>query len=285
MASAYSDSEVQRLTAQNQALSEELAQCQADKEFVWSLWKRLQVANPDISQAISMVVQREKEKAEIKDRKILEILHSKDDRIAELEQLVSEQEKRLAEVAERVGDASFNRREEFTEVLVQHEQQIKDVKQKEKERNDRMQAILDDKDKAMAELNAEKEELEQQVTRLESTVEESPRLATMQELNGQYEAKGEREKLFELQLGLEDVVKKARLASSELDSKNEGLQRAKARLQELTIELKNSGQDLHRTRLEYEDLKAQHDQAIHQAAQQAQLIQQLQHLQADTHKG
>nr|XP_054755739.1 centlein-like [Lytechinus pictus] len=280
MASAYSDSEVQRLTAQNQALSEELAQCQADKEFVWSLWKRLQVANPDISQAISMVVQREKEKAEIKDRKILEILHSKDDRIAELEQLVSEQEKRLAEVAERVGDASFNRREEFTEVLVQHEQQIKDVKQKEKERNDRMQAILDDKDKAMAELNAEKEELEQQVTRLESTVEESQTaLATMQELNGQYEAK-----VKELQLGLEDVVKKARLASSELDSKNEGLQRAKARLQELTIELKNSGQDLHRTRLEYEDLKAQHDQAIHQAAQQAQLIQQLQHLQADTHK-
>ena len=31
---------------------------QADKEFVWSLWKRLQVANPDISQAISLVVQR-----------------------------------------------------------------------------------------------------------------------------------------------------------------------------------------------------------------------------------
>ncbi|XP_041465243.1 centlein-like [Lytechinus variegatus] len=280
MATAYSDSEVQRLAAQNQALSEELAQCQADKEFVWSLWKRLQVANPDISQAISMVVQREKEKAEIKDRKVLEILHSKDDRIAELEQLVSEQEKRLAEVAERVGDASFTRREEFAEVLVQHEQQIKDVKQKEKEQNDRMQAILDDKDKAMAELNAEKEELKKQVAKLESTVEESQAaLATMQELNGQYEAK-----VKELQLGLEDVVKKARLASSELDSKNEGLQRAKARLHELTIELKNSGQDLHRTRLEYEDLKAQHDQAIHQAAQQAQLIQQLQDLQADTHK-
>ena len=30
---------------------------------------------------------REKEKAELKDRKVLEILHSKDDRIAELEQV------------------------------------------------------------------------------------------------------------------------------------------------------------------------------------------------------
>jgi len=31
---------------------------QADKEFVWSLWKRLQVASPDITQTISLVVQR-----------------------------------------------------------------------------------------------------------------------------------------------------------------------------------------------------------------------------------
>ena len=31
---------------------------QADKEFVWSLWKRLQVASPDITQAVGMVVQR-----------------------------------------------------------------------------------------------------------------------------------------------------------------------------------------------------------------------------------
>lgn len=31
---------------------------QNDKDFVWSLWKKLQVANPDVSQAISLVVQR-----------------------------------------------------------------------------------------------------------------------------------------------------------------------------------------------------------------------------------
>ncbi|XP_030832887.1 centlein [Strongylocentrotus purpuratus] len=280
MATSHSDDEVQRLGARNQALSEELAQCQADKEFVWSLWKRVQVANPDISQAISMVVQREKEKAELKDRKVLEILHSKDDRIAELEQLVSKQERRLVEVAERVGDASFNRREELTAVHIQHEQQTKDTKQKEKEQAHRMQTLLDEKDKALTELNAEKEELEHRVAELQSTVEESQAaLAKMQELNGEYKAK-----VQELQHGLEDVVQKARLASDELDSKNEGLQRAKARLQELTKEMMDSGHDLHRTRLEYEDLKAQHEQTLHQAAQQAQLIHQLQALQADTHK-
>lgn len=31
---------------------------QADKEFVWSLWKRLQVENPDLTQAVSFVVER-----------------------------------------------------------------------------------------------------------------------------------------------------------------------------------------------------------------------------------
>ena len=30
----------------------------ADKEFVWSLWKRLQVTNPDVTQAVSLVVER-----------------------------------------------------------------------------------------------------------------------------------------------------------------------------------------------------------------------------------
>ena len=31
---------------------------QADKDFVWSLWKRLQVANPDVTQAVAIITQR-----------------------------------------------------------------------------------------------------------------------------------------------------------------------------------------------------------------------------------
>lgn len=279
MATSHSDSEVTRLAAKNQALSEELAQCQADKEFVWSLWKRLQVANPDISQAISIVVQREKEKAEIKDRKILEILHSKDDRIAQLEQLLSEQDKRLEEVSERFRD-SGDLKEELATLHEQLKETQESTEEKIKERTDELHGILGEKDAALQEMAREKEELKRQVDELQSTVEEShTQLQRMQDLNSQYETK-----VQELQIGLEDVVKKAKLASLELDDKTEGLQRAKTKLQGLTVELKNSGQDLHRRRQEYEALKVEHDQAIHQASQQAQLIHQLQALQADTHK-
>ena len=50
--------ELNRLKRDYAILQEELAQCKADKEFVWSLWKRLQVANPDISQAIGITLQQ-----------------------------------------------------------------------------------------------------------------------------------------------------------------------------------------------------------------------------------
>jgi len=47
-----------RLKRDFAVLQEELIQCKADKEFVWSLWKRLQVANPDVTQAISIALQK-----------------------------------------------------------------------------------------------------------------------------------------------------------------------------------------------------------------------------------
>uniref|UniRef100_A0A8U8C4R0 Uncharacterized protein n=1 Tax=Geospiza parvula TaxID=87175 RepID=A0A8U8C4R0_GEOPR len=59
----------------------------ADKEFVWSLWKHLPVSKPDLTQAVSLVVEREKEKAEVKDRSILEVLQAQDSRIEFLEQI------------------------------------------------------------------------------------------------------------------------------------------------------------------------------------------------------
>ncbi|XP_057576954.1 centlein isoform X2 [Hippopotamus amphibius kiboko] len=76
----------QLLEEELSSVKEELALCQADKEFVWSLWKRLQVTNPDLTQSVSLVVEREKQKSEAKDRKVLEILQVKDAKIQELEQ-------------------------------------------------------------------------------------------------------------------------------------------------------------------------------------------------------
>ncbi|XP_029020840.1 centlein-like [Betta splendens] len=89
------------LEEQVKSLSDELMQCQADKEFVWSLWKRLQVANPDLTQAVSLVVEREKHKAELKDRKVLEILQSKDYKIQELEQKVTGQQQEINSLVQR----------------------------------------------------------------------------------------------------------------------------------------------------------------------------------------
>ena len=62
-------------------LEEELANTQADKEFVWSLWRQLQSTNPDVTSCIGSVVKREKEKTELKDMKVLEILQVKDGKI------------------------------------------------------------------------------------------------------------------------------------------------------------------------------------------------------------
>jgi len=50
--------DLNRLKRDFAVLQDELVQCKADREFVWSLWKRLQVANPDVTQAISIALQK-----------------------------------------------------------------------------------------------------------------------------------------------------------------------------------------------------------------------------------
>lgn len=77
---------VDDLTAENRAILEELAQCKADKDFVWNLWRRLQSTQPEVTSVVSMVIAREKEKSEQKDKKVLEILQMKDEKIKELKE-------------------------------------------------------------------------------------------------------------------------------------------------------------------------------------------------------
>ena len=74
------------LIAENRAILEELAQCKADKDFVWNLWRRLQSSQPEVTSVVSMVIAREKEKGEQKDKKVLEILQMKDEKIKELKE-------------------------------------------------------------------------------------------------------------------------------------------------------------------------------------------------------
>ncbi|KAK1175061.1 hypothetical protein AOXY_G2695, partial [Acipenser oxyrinchus oxyrinchus] len=67
---------------------------QADEEFAWSLWKCLQVANPDLTQAVSLVVKRNKRQRP-KTKKVLEILQVKDNKIQKLQQQVTGQQQEI----------------------------------------------------------------------------------------------------------------------------------------------------------------------------------------------
>uniref|UniRef100_A0A8C4MN94 Centlein n=1 Tax=Equus asinus asinus TaxID=83772 RepID=A0A8C4MN94_EQUAS len=128
------------------SLKEELALCQADKEFVWSLWKRLQVTHPDLTQAVSLVVEREKQKSEAKDRKVLEILQVKDAKIQELEQRESELKQEINDLVKRkitVDEENAFLRKEFSDLQKKYKdksQEIKDTKEcvQNKEEQNRM---------------------------------------------------------------------------------------------------------------------------------------------------
>nr|XP_023655281.1 centlein isoform X3 [Paramormyrops kingsleyae] len=98
---AQDSSRVFLLEEEIRSLTEELVQCQADKDFVWSLWKRLQVANPELTEAVSLVVEREKQKAEMKDQKVLRILQVKDAKIQQLEEQASRQQRMIDDIAQR----------------------------------------------------------------------------------------------------------------------------------------------------------------------------------------
>ncbi|XP_044045886.1 centlein isoform X2 [Siniperca chuatsi] len=173
--SSKDDTRILVLEEQVKSLSDELMQCQADKEFVWSLWKRLQVANPDLTQAVSLVVEREKHKAEIKDRKVLEILQSKDYKIQELEQKVTGQQQEINNLAQRrttVDEESSLMKKELTalrEQLVNKSQELKEMKtecrRKEEEERQVVRALEEEKEgltSRCAALRADLEEKERQ---------------------------------------------------------------------------------------------------------------------------
>uniref|UniRef100_UPI003AAA8B19 centlein n=1 Tax=Centroberyx gerrardi TaxID=166262 RepID=UPI003AAA8B19 len=152
------DTRILVLEDQVKSLSDELMQCQADKEFVWSLWKRLQVANPDLTQAVSLVVEREKHKAETKDRKVLEILQTKDYKIQELEQKAAGQQQEINHLVQRkmaVDEERALMKKELTalhEKLVNKSQELKEMKTEGRRREEERQVVqaLEEEKKGLA---------------------------------------------------------------------------------------------------------------------------------------
>ncbi|XP_065110906.2 centlein isoform X2 [Paramisgurnus dabryanus] len=242
------------------SLSEELAQCQADKEFVWSLWKQLQVANPDLTQAISLVVEREKQKAENKDWKVLEILQAKDYRIQELEQKATAQEQEINNQVQRLRGCE----EECG--LMKNELAA-------------LQHRLGNKSRQLKEARRQAEESEKedrralQEARQQLDAQRSASQAELERLRDQEAASCSRVK------NLEEEVFRCRQEVLEAQSRSTALS-----LQVTSAEQKVTDKDQHLDQLKQkmQDLQCLYKQSVEHAEQQAQLIQQLEGLNLDT---
>ncbi|XP_071263747.1 centlein isoform X1 [Salvelinus alpinus] len=263
MMATRDSSRIMLLNEEVRSLSEELVTCQADKEFVWSLWKRLQVANPDLTQAVSLVVEREKWKAEAKDRKVLEILQAKDYKIQELDQRVTGQQQEITNLVQRKMAVDEDRglvKKELAALrrkLGNKSQELKDVKE---ERRRREEA-----------LEEEKEELESCCSALRGDLEQAER----QERRHGEERDAADAKVKEMEGDLSDAQRQVADLQAQCSSLADLLS---SRQKEV------AQRDQHVTQLgrELQEVQALYRQSSEHAAEQAQLIQQLEGLNLDT---
>ncbi|XP_035166015.1 centlein isoform X6 [Oxyura jamaicensis] len=253
-------------------LAEELSRCQADKEFVWSLWKCLQLSNPDLTQAVSLVVEREKQKAEVKDRKVLEILQAKDSKIETLEQRLSGQQQEINNLIQRkiaVDEENACLKNEFSNLnqkFKDKSEELKDTEecaQKKEEQNRLVIKNLEEENKGLK-------------TRCADLLNDLEKLRK-QEVQWKTEKSGSDARIKNLEADLTD----AREQIKELNSKCSNLSSQLAVKQE---ELSPEECDMTRTKKELQELQNLYRQNITHTAQQAELIQQLQALNTDTQK-
>ncbi|XP_063311314.1 centlein [Pelobates fuscus] len=273
MAAKQNDQErILRLEGEITSLTEELSQCQADKEFVWSLWKRLQVANPDITQAISLVVDREKTKAETKDRKVLEILQSKDGKIQDLEQRASGQHQEINNLLQRkiaVDEENLSLKKELDDLqqkLKDKSQELKSIKESTHNKEEQRAVILEN-------LEQEKESLSQRCVDLLNDLEK----AREQEAQWRGEKSGIDAKIKDLEINLHG----GRCQMNDMNSKINDLS---SQVSIKQMELTQKEVEEVRLRKELQELQKLYKQSNEHAAQQAELIQQLQALNMDTQK-
>ncbi|XP_075266755.1 centlein isoform X2 [Opisthocomus hoazin] len=275
MASGRSEAAAPRvaeLEEELRSLAEELSRCQADKEFVWSLWKRLQVSSPDLTQAVSLVVEREKQKAEVKDRRVLEILQAKDSKIETLEQRLAGQQQEINNLIQSkiaVEEQNARLKNEFSNLnqkFRDKSQELKDTEecaQKKVEQNRLVIKNLEEENKGLntccADLLNDLEKLRKQEAQWKA--EKSGNDARIKNL--ETDLAEAREQMKELRNICSNLSSQVAMKQEELSQKDCDVIRAKKELQEL--------QNLYRQNTEH-------------TAQQAELIKQLQDLNTNTQK-
>ncbi|XP_030368177.1 centlein isoform X2 [Strigops habroptila] len=264
--------QVAELEGELRRLAEELSRCQADKEFVWSLWKHLQVSSPDLTQAVSLVVEREKQKAEVKDRRVLEILQAKDSKIETLEERLTGQQQEINNLIQRknaVDDENARLKNEFSNL----NQKFKDKSQELKDTEECAQKKEEQNRLVIKNLEAENRGLNTCCADLLNDLEKLRK----QEAQWKPEKSGNDARIKTLETDLAEAreqIKELRNICSNLSSQ------VAVKQEELT----QKDCDVIRARKELQELQNLYRQNIEHTAQQAELIKQLQALNTDTQK-
>ncbi|XP_007952432.2 centlein-like, partial [Orycteropus afer afer] len=245
---------------------------QADKEFVWSLWKRLQVTNPDLTQAVSLVVEREKQKAEAKDRKVLEILQVKDAKIQELEQRESGLKQEINDLVKRkisVDEENALLRSEFSDLRKKFKDkshELKDTKECVQNKEEQNRLVIKN-------LEEENEKLSAHCTNLLNDLEKLRK----QEAHWRKEKYSTEAKIKAFEDNLNEARKEIEVSQSKYNALS-------LQLSNKQTELTQKDMDITLVRKELQELQNLYKQNSAHTAQQAELIQQLQVLNMDTQK-
>ncbi|XP_012937407.1 centlein [Aplysia californica] len=277
--STMKDPDINNLVSHNQNLAVELAQCQADKDFVWSLWKKLQVSNPDVTEAISLVIQREKEKSEVKDRKVLEIIQVKDDRIEELQNIVAKQAQEISDgLAKKVELTEKNGRIQGDNDRLEEKVRILEVQVRCEENRER--SLEDNFRKSVEGTEKEKYELNRKITRLTSELE----VAKSEKAHAVNRQKILEERIKVLEKEVSEKMVRFEELVREVEDSTSRLSRYESHSSQLRRDLEFKNQELENVRKELKELWLAHNQLTEHSGQQADLIRQLQSLQQDTQK-
>ncbi|CAK6434043.1 unnamed protein product [Pipistrellus nathusii] len=263
---------MQLLEEELSSLKEELALCQADKEFVWTLWKRLQVTNPDITHTVSLIVEREKQKTEAKDRKVLEILQVKDAKIQELEQRESGLKQDINDLIKRkiaVDEENALLRKEFSDLQ-------KKFKDKRQEVKDSKECIQNKEEQSRLIIKDLEEENQKLSTRCVDLLNDLERLRKQ-------EAHWKKEK-YSIDAKIKTFENNLMEARKEIEVSQSKYNALSLQLTNKQTELIQKDMDITLVRQELQELQNLYKQNSAHTAQQAELIQQLQVLNMDTQK-
>eukprot|EP00064_Thunnus_orientalis_P016716 superscaffoldBa00003376_g16787 len=279
--SSKDNSRILVLEEQVTSLSEELMQCQADKEFVWSLWKRLQVANPDLTQAVSLVVERPignpskyvgplRLVGEHAPRECMCIVSP--DAQEDIDMKVTGQQQEINSVVQRrttVDEESALMKRELTalrEQLVNNSQELKEMKTECRRKEEEERQVV-------RALEEEKEGLTSRCVALRADLEEKERQANSQ--RDQRDAAQARVK------DLEEELHNAWQELSRLQSHSSSLA---GQLSTKEKEVASKESQLSQLCREFAEVQTLYRQSTQHAAEQSHLIKQLEGLNLDTQK-